>query len=134
MGYSPLHSKIWLQVSHLHDIHSRSRHRRSDSGSVRRDRRFGHPVAQLQQQSLREDGGEQCPLKKGVPATWTYEVFVDPLYPKMTVMAKFELKDNTGLQTCMEIPVVIEAQVIGIDETEALKRNGPKWIVNLQYD
>jgi len=53
--------------------------------------------------------GEQCPLKKGVPATWTYEVFVDPLYPKMTVMAKFELKDNTGLQTCMEIPVVIEA-------------------------
>merc|ERR1712002_472611 len=51
--------------------------------------------------------GEQCPLKAGQKATWQYEVYVEPAYPKMTVQALFMLKDGDAKQICASIPVII---------------------------
>ena len=71
----------------------RSRHRRSDSGSVRRDRRFGHPVAQLQQQSLREDGGGTVSPEEGCPCHLDIRSFRRPSVPQseLTMMCEMFL-------------------------------------------
>merc|ERR1711962_916704 len=45
--------------------------------------------------------GEQCPLKAGEEATWTYEVEVQPYYPKNIIInAEFELLDGKEMQAC----------------------------------
>jgi len=53
--------------------------------------------------------GEKCPLKAGENATWTYGVYVNPIYPKgFPINAEFMLKDGENKQACCKIPVIIE--------------------------
>lgn len=55
------------------------------------------------------DHGLTCPLKSEVPVELTITLPVKSEYPSVTVVAKFELKDQDSNDVfCFEIPVVIE--------------------------
>jgi Niemann-Pick C2 protein len=62
---------------------------------------FGHPDACT-------DSGLACPLKSSTSYTYKQQIFVNPSYPKLKLVVKWEVKDQASKDVfCVEVPVQI---------------------------
>lgn len=70
---------------------------------------FGVPMPfPLDNPDACKNSGMTCPLGPGKQYTYTNNVYVQPKYPTMKLVVKYEVKDQSGNDLfCVEIPVQI---------------------------